>query len=69
MAKILIKNIQTLYQVGESFPPFLKGKEMSTVPSIDNAFLALEDGEIIAYGAMEDWEGITDWRGVEVMDA
>lgn len=69
MAKILIKNIQTLYQVGESFPPFLKGAEMATVPSIDNAFLALEDGEIIAYGAMEDWEGITDWRGVEVIDA
>lgn len=69
MAKILIKNIQTLYQVGEEFPAFVSGSAMKTIPSIDNAFLALEDGVIIAYGKMEDWEGITDWRGVEVIDA
>jgi imidazolonepropionase len=42
---------------------------MATVPTIENAFLALEDGVIVAYGSMEDWEGITDWRGVEVIDA
>jgi imidazolonepropionase len=69
MAKTLIKNIQTLYQVGENFPVFVKGEEMKTLPTINNAFLALEDGVIIAYGKMEDWEGITDWRGVEVIDA
>jgi imidazolonepropionase len=69
MSKILIKNIQTLYQVGEDFPAFVKGEEMQHVPKIDNAFLALEDGVILAYGKMEDWEGITDWRGVEVIDA
>ena len=67
--KILIKNIHTLYQVGEDFPKFLSGVEMATVPTIENAFLALEDGVIVAYGSMEDWEGITDWRGVEVIDA
>lgn len=69
MSKILIKNIQTLYQVGEDFPAFLSGEAMKTVPSIDNAFLAMEDGVIVAYGTMEDWEGITDWRNVEVIDA
>lgn len=69
MSKILIKNIQTLYQVGEDFPPFVKGEEMKHVPSIENAFLALEDGVVLAYGKMEDWEGINDWRGVEVIDA
>jgi imidazolonepropionase len=69
MSKILIKNIQTLYQVGEDFPAFVKGEKMQHVPKIDNAFLALEDGVILAYGKMEDWEGITDWRGVEVIDA
>ncbi len=68
-SKILIKNIHTLYQVGEHFPKYLSGTEMATVPTIHNAFLALEDGIIVAYGAMEDWEGITDWRGVEVIDA
>lgn len=69
MSKILIKNIQTLYQVGEHFPPYLSGSEMQTVPSINQAFLAIEDGTIVAYGPMEEWEGITDWRGVEVIDA
>jgi imidazolonepropionase len=69
MSKILIKNIQTLYQVGENLPEFVTGKEMNNLPTIDNAFLALENGVIIAYGKMEDWEGITDWRGVEVIDA
>lgn len=69
MSKILIKNIQTLYQVGEDFQAFVKGEEMQYVPKIDNAFLALEDGVILAYGKMEEWEGITDWRGIEVIDA
>lgn len=69
MSKILIKNIRTLYQVGEDFPKMVSGEEMKTVPTIDNAFLALEDGVIMAYGSMEEWEGITDWRGVEVIDA
>jgi imidazolonepropionase len=69
MSRILIKNIKTLFQVGENFSPFVAGKEMGTLPQLNNAFLALEDGEIIAYGAMEDWEGILDWRELEVIDA
>ena len=36
---------------------------------IENAFLAIEDDEIIAYGKMEDWGGIMDWRDLEVIDA
>lgn len=69
MSKILIKNIRTLYQAGENFPAFLSGEAMSTVPTIHHAYLALEDGVIVAYGPMDEWEGITDWRGVEVIDA
>jgi imidazolonepropionase len=69
MAKVLIKNIRTLYQVGEDFPSFVAGTAMKTIPTISNAFLALEDGVIVAYGRMEDWDGITDWRGIEVIDA
>ncbi len=69
MAKVLIKNIHTLYQVGEDFPSFVAGSAMKTIPTISNDFLALEDGIIVAYGRMEDWEGITDWRGIEVIDA
>ena len=69
MGKILIKNIKGLVQAGENFPIFKSGKEMSILPIIDNAFLALEDGLIVEYGTMEEWGGIEDWRGIEIIDA
>lgn len=69
MNKILIKNIKGLVQVGENLPTLRKGKEMQELPILENAFLALENNEVIAYGLMEDWEGITDWRDLEVVDA
>ena len=69
MTKILIKNIKGLVQAGENLPVVLKGKQMSSLPILENAFLALEDGEVIDYGLMQDWQGITDWRDVEVVDA
>ncbi|MCF8414609.1 MAG: imidazolonepropionase [Crocinitomicaceae bacterium] len=67
--KILIKNIKALLQVGEEIPAVLRGKEMATVPQIENAYLALEDGVVVAYGSMDDWEGISDWRDLEIIDA
>ncbi len=69
MSRILIKNIKGLVQYGEDLPKIRKGKDMQTLPILENAFLALEDGEIVGYGSMEDWGGITDWRNLEVIDA
>ena len=69
MSKILIKNIKGLVQYGEEMPIARIGAEMQHLPILENAFLAIEDGIIVAYGTMEEWEGITDWRGVEVIDA
>jgi imidazolonepropionase len=69
MKKLLIKNIKALLQVGEEIPAVLRGKEMATVPQIENAYLALEDGVVVAYGSMNDWEGISDWRDLEIIDA
>ena len=69
MGKVLIKNIKGLVQAGENFPIFKSGKEMSILPIIDNAFLALEDGVIVEYGTMEEWGGIEDWRDIEIIDA
>jgi len=69
MGRVLIKNIKGLVQVGEDLPLLLKGKQMAQLPIITNAFLALEDGEVVAYGSMEDWGGVTDWRDLEVIDA
>lgn len=69
MSKILIKNIKALVQCGENIPTMKKGSQMSELPQIENAFLAIEDNVIVEYGSMEEWGGITDWRGVEVIDA
>lgn len=69
MNKILIKNIKGLVQCGEDLPYLKRGKEMRELPIIENAFLAIEDGIIVAYGTMEEWGGITDWRDLHVIDA
>jgi imidazolonepropionase len=69
MKKLLIKNIKGLLQVGESIPSVVKGQQMKELPMIENAFLALEDNQVVAYGAMEDWGGIEDWRDLEIIDA
>ncbi len=69
MSKILIKNIKGLVQYGEDMPIARVGRDMQHLPILENAYLAIEDNIIVAYGAMNEWEGITDWRNVEVIDA
>ena len=69
MRKQFIKNIKGLVQAGEDLPEVVRSAQMQVLPMIENAFLALEDNEVIAYGPMSEWPGITDWRGVEVIDA
>lgn len=69
MKKVLIKNIKGLVQVGENIPSILKGDQMGFLPQIENAFLALEDGMVVAYGSMDEWGGIEDWRDLEIIDA
>lgn len=69
MKKVLIKNIKGLVQYGEDLPILRKGSEMKVLPILEDAYLAIEDGVIVAYGAMKDWGGITDWRDLEIIDA
>lgn len=69
MRKQFIKNIKGLVQAGENLPAVLRGPQMSHLAILENAYLALENNEVIAYGPMNEWPGITDWREVEVVDA
>jgi imidazolonepropionase len=69
MGKTLIKNIQTLYQAGEDLPTMLRGEQMAHVPVIHDAFVAIEEGKIVAYGKMTDLIGIDDWSNLTVIDA
>ena len=69
MQKILIKNIKGLVQAGEDIPLIRKGKDMQELPIVKNAFLYLEDNEVIAYGKMEDWKEIGSSNDIEIIDA
>lgn len=42
---------------------------MKTLPCIENAWLAVENETIAAFGSMEDFEGIEDWRDLTIVDA
>ena len=69
MHKILIKNIQQLVQVRETGLHPIKGIDMSELPSISDAWLAIENDILVGYGKMEEWPGISDWSHLEVIDA
>jgi imidazolonepropionase len=69
MKNILIKNIKGLSGILENNTSALRGKDMSEVTVIENAYLAIEDGIIVDYGKMENLQGIADWRNLEVIDA
>lgn len=69
MKNILIKNIKGLSGILEDNTSALRGKAMNELKVIENAYLAIEDGIIVDYGKMENLQGITDWRNLEVIDA
>ena len=67
--KILIKNIKELVQVEENAKLKVSGGEMKNLNCIQNAWLAIEDDKIAGFGKMEDWEGISDWTNLTIIDA
>jgi imidazolonepropionase len=66
--RLLIKNIRTLVQTGD-VPFTVAGSDMKKLPCIHNAWLAIENDRISAYGSMYEFPGISDWTGLEVIDA
>ncbi len=68
MSKILIKNIKELIGTTSSNTLLKKGKEMNQLNTIENAFLAIEDGKIADFGPMSELHGITDWSDLQVID-
>jgi imidazolonepropionase len=69
MGNILIKNIKGLAGILEENYTALKGAELNQLNTIENAYLAIEDGRISDYGKMEDLAGLLDWNNIEVIDA
>ena len=42
---------------------------MNNLPYVENAWMAIENGTIAAFGSMDDFEGIEDWRDLTIIDA
>lgn len=69
MGNILIKNIKGLAGILEGNTAPLRGEQLAHLTTIENAYLAIEEGRIVDYGKMEDLAGITNWSKLEVIDA
>jgi imidazolonepropionase len=67
--KIFIKNIKSLYGTHSQDVALVKGSDMNVLPSIENAWLAIEDGAIASFGSMDEFDGIEDWRDLTIIDA
>jgi imidazolonepropionase len=69
MSKIIIKNIKELIQVETDQAKLLvKGNEMKSLPTLKNAWLAIEDDLIVDFGKMDDFPEIIDWNNLEILD-
>lgn len=66
--KLLIKNIKELIQVEDQPKTKVAGKDMQTLPTIKNAYVAIEDDTIVDFGPMSEL-AIADWSDLEVIDA
>lgn len=71
MSSLLIKNIKTIYGLQTQSHPFKKGAAMSVTDYLDNSFIQVEKGKIVAFGPMnqapEGREKIIDASGRLVM--
>jgi len=67
--KTLFKNIKELVQVRKEGVDFLAGKEMSVLPSIENAYLIIENHLILDYGRMADVPNETFENIVDATDS
>ena len=62
---LLIKNIMTLLQVRDDSPQYVAGPAMKTLPSIEHAFLLVDEGKIVDYGEMENCPKISNAEQID----
>ncbi len=67
--RTLVKNIKGLVGAFDEVPRDVAGPEMAKFPILHNAWLAIDDGRIADFGAMDDFPGIVDWSGLNIVDA
>lgn len=67
--RTLVKNIKGLVGAFDDVPRDVAGSEMAKFPILHNAWLAAEDGVVVDFGGMDDFPGIVDWSGLNIVDA
>ncbi len=72
--KILIRNIKQLLQVESEMRHLVKGAAMASLPSIENAYVFIEEGLIKSFGSMDklgdrEWAAYADRSDVHHIDA
>lgn len=66
MSLLIIRNISTLFQINRENASLRRGTEMNNLPSIDNAYVVVENDRILDFGSMEHCPEIDK---AEVVDA
>lgn len=69
MQRLLIKNAKALVGMRPEGQRVVRGLAMADLPRIDDAWLIAENGRITSFGPMDTFTGITDWSGLQVIDA
>ena len=67
--RTLVKNIKGLVGAFDEVPRDVAGSEMAKFPILHNAWLAVEDGMVVDFGGMDEFPGIVDWSGLNIVDA
>jgi len=63
--KLLLTHIQKLLQTRENPPQKVSGTAMNQLPSIENAWLLIEDGIIVDYGGMKDIPNVEGFKPID----
>ena len=66
--KILFKNIKGLLQTLDHSIEYIEGKQMKKLSKLNNAFLIIQDDQIIDYGIMNDCPSIDVDKVIDVKE-
>ncbi|MBK6775042.1 MAG: imidazolonepropionase [Flavobacteriales bacterium] len=69
MSRLLIKNAKALLGTHPVGALRVSGNAMADLPHIEDGWLLVENDRITGLGGMDTWPGVTDWNGLEVIDA
>lgn len=67
--RLLIKGAKALVGTHAAGVGRVAGAAMQELPLLEQGWLMAEDGIITAMGTDADWPGVSDWNGLEVIDA